>query len=943
MKTLRHRSSAALLGLWLVLNGAVASAEEAFYSVRVADVELTEGQRPEYDLSATFSWSFPWRERIPAPYAAIDGDGEAMIEMENRLAPWSFTQQNLLDARLLVRIPAAREVTGRLYLPAADFKSFVIAKFRIPANQASVSHRDAFYQGKITELQGLLSDRVPGTAWFRHALREAQRASNQAVQAPPADTANFNRFDVTNLDDTYALFSGGRALSENLALESPVTTAREGGLMSVELESIAGITIAEIDWSKQLAGKNPTLDPLAKSIPADQHAVLFPTFAAFLRSVDELRGQSAPILRLTEPRAEDARSLARYETQLGVPLNSAARLLGGQVVKSVALTGGDPYFRVGTDVALVFETSNPEALRELLWANMKLNARGDASVREVSVQIGDVKYAGLRSEDRRISGYVAILPGAVMLTNSPYQVERAAAVIDGRAESLASLPEFKFFRDRYPFGDKQETAFVFLSDATIRRWCGPKWRIAGSRRTRDVAVLAEMQATYLERIVRGEAQPGPIHTDLTMVSAGELMLEKSGVRSPVYNTLDFQTPISELLIEKVTPEEAAAYGRWRDGYERNWRWAFDPIGVRLSLGDQAIGADMTVMPLIANSEYGRFITITQGAKIPPGAGDPHDTLAHFIVAINHDALSVKQYAGLATAMAPGAKIDVLSWLGDTIGIYLDRDPIWAELLNPTIDNAQREALLREQGYRVPVALRVDSKSNLKLAGFLTGARAFIEQTAPGLTAWESLKYQDQAYVKIGATAQAGEDGVPENAAIYYGVIGGALVLSPSEGVIKHAIDRQLAKAGTIKEQQAETNPEPWLGENVALQADRAAADAQFALSGDQYRLQLRRLSWNNLPILNEWRRLFPDQDPVQVHETYWQARLVCAGGGEYVLNDEYQTMESTVFGSPANPKLGPDQVTPLDQLKRGNFGLTFEAQGLRVRMELKRATPEKSN
>ena len=32
---------------------------------------------------------------------------------------------------------------------------------------------------------------------------------------------------------------------------------------------------------------------------------------------------------------------------------------------------------------------------------------------------------------------------------------------------------------------------VFLSDAAIRRWCGPRWRIAASRQTRNMAVLFE--------------------------------------------------------------------------------------------------------------------------------------------------------------------------------------------------------------------------------------------------------------------------------------------------------------------------------------------------------------------------------------------------------------------------------------------------------------------
>ena len=50
--------------------------------------------------------------------------------------------------------------------------------------------------------------------------------------------------------------------------------------------------------------------------------------------------------------------------------------------------------------------------------------------------------------------------------------------------------------------------------------------------------------------------------------------------------------------------------------------------------------------------------------------------------------------------------------------------------------------------RLPVAVRIDASNPLKLAMFLTTARAFIEQTSPGLTHWESLKYKDQPYVRI---------------------------------------------------------------------------------------------------------------------------------------------------------------------------------------------------
>lgn len=936
---LRHRFPIQFALLLAALScAATVRGEDAFYSIRISDVELTDGKIPEYNLSPTAQLPFPFPREVPGPYIALDGDGEAVVEMMNRFSPWSFTQQDLLEATILVRTPAAREIKGRLYLPKPDLKGYLITRFRIPADKANASFHDAFFRAKEAELQSLLTAGVPGAAWFRHELRGTQKALNQAPQAPPADTAQFGgNFGRTDLDDTYALFSGGRALSENLSLERGIASPNDIGQMTTDLNSIEGITIAEIDWTKLIEGKKPALDPLAKQIPADQHVVFFPNFAAFVRAVDELKGNSAPILRVTEPRAEDARSVARYEKQLGVPLTAAARLLGGQVVKSVALTGGDPYFRVGTDVAFLFETDKPAVLKEMLWVQMKLNAQGTANVEEQNGQVGGVTYQGMRSVDRRVSGYLAALPGAVLLTNSPYQLERASAVLDGTAPALTSLDEYTFFRDRYPLGAEDETAFVFLSDATIRRWCGPHWRIAGSRRTRDMAVVAEMQANYLERIVRGESQPGPIYTDLAMIGGGELMLEKPGVRSTVYNSLDFQTPISELAIDKVTADEAAAYGRWRDGYQRNWRWAFDPIGVRLTLDDERLGADLTVMPLIASTDYAEFISITRGGKISAGAGDPHETLAHFILAINRDALQVRQYAGLATAMSPGAKIDVLSWLGDTVGLYLDPDPFWGELMDPKLSNEDRERLLRDKGFSLPLAVHVDSKSNLKLAAFLTGLRAFIEQTAPGMTTWDSLTHQEQPYVRIGSTQRAGRSGVPDNAAIFYGVIGDMLVLTPNEDVLKRAIDRQLAREAAAKKGETLVQGQPWLGENVALQADRAAADAAYAVNGEMYRAQTQQLSWSNLPILNVWRELFPDRDPVKVHETYWQAKLVCPGGGEYVWNDEFQTMESTVFGSPANPKPGAELASPLDRLKRGNFGLTFEEQGLRARVELQRA------
>ncbi len=123
-------------------------------------------------------------------------------------------------------------------------------------------------------------------------------------------------------------------------------------------------------------------------------------------------------------------------------------------------------------------------------------------------------------------------------------------------------------------------------------------------------------------------------------------------------------------------------------------------------------------------------------------------------------------------------------------------------------------------------------SGLKLTAFLGGARAFIEQTAPGMTNWESLDYHGQPYVKITPTERAlppGPDGQAIDAHLFYVASGKFLLLTPSEAVLKRALDRQVAletakkdaakKDAAKKDATVKTKTQPWLGTNLGLQVD----------------------------------------------------------------------------------------------------------------------------
>lgn len=904
-----------------IQNAPAAKADLHYYMATVAQLGLEKPVAPE-DRSYDFS-AFPFRQ----PRAVLDGAGE--IYIKNPANMWD-SESRIEERTVVLAVPAAAgEIRGRLFVTKAGGDGMEAIPFIYkpaaaggdPESTAAMA-RASFYELKQTHYNRLLDMNVAGAAWFRHQSEIAYRERGIAADNAAEGRAFEFRTGAVSTTNTYELFTGGRALSENLQLDRQIA-ARAGGEETIDIATIPGITVAEFDWNPIIKDLHPESDVLAKFIPFDQHAIFFSGFQQMLDVLDSADRSGTPVVRWFDAAAEDAGTADRYKKQLILDASDVARVLGPQVVTSVALTGGDPYLKMGTDVAVLFESKLPIILKGYLGTRYKSY---EASGAKMSAgEYDGVGWVGVTNEDRSISSYMASLSqNTVVVTNSMAQLTRLVEVMKG-GKSIATEKEYIYFRDRYKKGEGRESAFVILTDATIRRWCSPRWRIADSRRARALATMMELQSRRTAELAKGNiTNTAADAADLP--AAGEMSYGPRGVISKEFGTIEFMTPVSEMKLDKITENERAAYVFLRDRYQSDWRTFFDPIAACVSLAVDRVDLDLTVMPLIGGSEYNEWIDVTRGASLPPGAGDPHeDAFLHLVFGMNPQSRAVTSVGRVVKPA--GLDVDPMSWVGNYAALYFDKDPFWADLAKVT--NAQD--FIRKDFWRVPAVFMVEVGSALKLAGFLTAARSFIETSAPGLLKWESLTHEGQSYVQISSSEEGEREmGEFKNIHVYYAATPSAFIVTLNEGAMKRALGRQAARRAAKESGKEVPAARPWAGQSVAARADGSCLDSIELVLREDYQKKMQQNSWSNLMILNEWKREFPELDPVAVHERIYKTKLVCPGGGNYIWDEKWQTMSSTVFGHPAMPKTGANMPEVLKNLGMMEFGLTFENSGLRA-------------
>lgn len=957
---IRFSVSAVLIGLLTTTSGAVESTaanaadqpkpKREYYSVDVGKLIETFG--PQHVVSEQPLKSDVWYQMDTHARVVVPSGSEAYV------LPPESSPGNYQGYRIIGWKPAGTALSGQLFAlqrATTDDQKQVLARFDFDVDrQVKVPAKPTdFLLAKGRHFQRLWSEGMAGSAMFRHlATTSLAKIGQQARSSGP----NWPLRPRIGIDNSILLMSGGRAVSENLQLDARLGAAEQSDEM-VRLSKVRGVTVREIDWTTRLSVEPTDLDPLVGSIPHDQHVILLPSFASLSAMIDRASTVAQPAVQWFEPQSRRTMPLKFYQQQLGLTLNGLTRQIGGALIDDVAITGSDPYFRTGTDLAVLMQTGQPDVLYQTILAQISASSITRSDVVKAKFSLGEYSVHQFSTPRRDICALVTIAGNTVIVSNSRAQLTKVLDCVDGKSKALDALDEYRFFRQRYRRDANDESALVIISDATIRRWCSPQWRIAASRRTRARATIAEQTMQHSDALIRDRVEGvRQLASTTSMPSAGSLWLEPAGVRSDQFGTLDFQTPIVEMDMTWATSSEVKLYESWRRRYEQQWRRAFDPIALKISLQQDSFSADLSVIPLMIRSQYRSWLQWIGESRLKPGTGDHHpESLASYDMAIDLNAplLGFARTILNQQQQTPGTNIDLLGWIDGSISVYLDHDEEWFNRLQEYPLTIDQQELARE----VPVGLYVPSNNSFRLAAFMVAVRGVLQSFAPNLIRWDQALHEGQSYViaTFVEDTLGDADQLPRG---YYVTNSEGLTFSLNENVIKRAIERQLARAkagqprkpGEVTDSpatdgQVADNPNADAQRETLVPVGRHVHQPQLAArmtgigaatfvhsSYSSGVRQMSRLAWSNIPILNYFRHRYPELDPAEVYQQLLGERLVEPGDGIYQWNERFQTYESSQYGHHLAPRVGPALSRALKPNDSVAATLSFDDGGLRAIM-----------
>jgi uncharacterized Zn finger protein (UPF0148 family) len=764
--------------------------------------------------------------------------------------------------------------------------------------------------------------------------------------------------------DLYSVFTGAAAIQETLQLELLNTTPRRSTtdktpakvVEDIALASLQGPQVKSHPFKEMLKGRTPSLPALASYIPDDQYGVFFANINKQIELADLMDEWGGNLLRQVESSAQDFKVREKVSKQLCLENSMLTRMFGDRVVADMAITGSDPFLKEGTAITVLFSLKDAARFRKQIEKHYSEAAKTHGAERSEFVAAGKRGMSAV-TPDLRVSSYMMIVGNLGVVSTSKAALERVLAVEAKQAPALAQADDFRYMRTIFPQDAKEEDIFIYLSDAHIRNLVGPRWKIAEARRMQcsaNMGLIANArlwfktekrrEPTMQELVAGGYLGKNPP----VCPEHGAYAIDKQGeVYCPVHNRPGKLTPLNELKLARVTPAEASQYKDFVTNYNRYWTQFFDPIGIRVKLG-QNIRIQTCILPLIENSWYDGLAAFSGRT---PGLVTDSALLPRTVISLRghmaQDWLE-KSLLGNKRVYRNNLKLD---WLGNEVAINLCDGQILF-----SADGSAAGLLGREVGRSSSLEPLVIGylASAINLPTYLTVKVTDpkkAEKSIPELFRSIGPKNSGRDELSLETYTLENHRGKPVYVAnftlfvvklrLYAAVVDDRLVIASRRDIVTDLLDAS-AKGAATKVVKHEGNLE--------LSVYRSAFKQLEEASSISYQEDLRHACQKNLPLAAILMRNLgvPSTGLGSTVEALRGYQPYCPSGGTYSVDEATGAVVCSVHGNRHNPKQPAysDQTSPtmrlINSLDRVNARLTFTPEGLMTTVDIQRKSGKKS-